>query len=267
MRIVFHTLRPHNALTPVPISPEQATRQDENEGAWCQMVVNRVLSLLLPPEDLENPCLQVLVSDILSEMILHNGICGKACESWLIWEGATKAIYAVRPDLAPPPPSGPSQIDRLAQFGLLSRVNSASEAPGQKSRPWGLDTITGGLWATVQLVTLVWLLLRSFGTALTQASGLPARSSQASDKPGGSSERAYETDNESPEGLEVNEHTTTKNPGDKTPIIALRAWSCAATLVHLHARMPWLTGLLSLMQWLLRAGPGQLCCTDSTLDR
>lgn len=262
MRTVFHALRPHNALTPIPISPEQATHQQENEGAWCQMVVNRVLSLLLPPEDLENPCLQVLVSDILSEMIFHNGICGKACESWLIWEGVTKILYAVRPDLVPSPPPEPAQIDRLEQFGLLSRVKSASEAPGQKSRRLGFDTIVGGFWATVQLVTLIWLLLRSFVTALTHASTLPARANHPSDGKTGDP-----IEHDGAEGLRPGESVASTSHDEKQPILALRAWPCVATLLHLHDRMPWLTGLLSLMQWLLLAGPGQLCCTDSTLDR
>ena len=50
-RVIYHTLQPHHALTPVPNSPDELADQQENESAWCQMVVNRALSLLLPLEE------------------------------------------------------------------------------------------------------------------------------------------------------------------------------------------------------------------------
>jgi hypothetical protein len=125
--MIYHALRPHHALTPIPDSPDELADQQENESAWCQMVVNRALALLLPYDEHQNPCLQVLVSEILSEMIFHNGICGKACEGWLIWEGVTKVIYVLRPDLVPTPQAVDQQpVNRLKQFGLVSKDEDVS---------------------------------------------------------------------------------------------------------------------------------------------
>jgi len=269
MRTVFHTLRPHNALTPVPVSPEQIVQQRDNEGAWCHMIVNHVLALLLPPEDLQNPCLHVLVSDILSEMIFRNGICGKTSESWFIWDGITKGIYAVRPDLVSTPQPEPSQTDRLEQFGLLSTSQTTSEGPDHKSRHTVLESLAGGFWHMLQVLSLIWLLSRSFIAALLQAATLPARAQQDSkDRASSPSQNPQLMEDDAPEGF--SSLATSSGPssqGSKQPLIAMRVWMCAAKLTHLHDRMPWLTGFLSLVQWLLLAGPGQLCRTDSTLDR
>merc|ERR1711974_222344 len=51
------------------------------------------------------------------------------------------------------------------------------------------------------------------------------------------------------------------------PILGMALWTCVSKLAHLQERMPWLTGTLSLMQWLLLHGPGQVCCTNSRFDR
>ncbi|GAB7351207.1 hypothetical protein MBLNU459_g1646t1 [Dothideomycetes sp. NU459] len=77
-RELYHAIQPHPALSPVP--PESMTstfpEQTENESIWRQLLVQGALSMLLPPEDLENPPLRVLVSEILSELILGKGVCG-----------------------------------------------------------------------------------------------------------------------------------------------------------------------------------------------
>ncbi|RYZ32624.1 MAG: hypothetical protein EOP01_00570, partial [Propionibacteriaceae bacterium] len=69
---------------PVPTEsvPSATVEQRENESAWRQLLVQGVLAVLLPTEDLENGCLRALVAEIFAEMILGNGISGKACESW-----------------------------------------------------------------------------------------------------------------------------------------------------------------------------------------
>lgn len=267
-RIVYHTIRPHNALTPVPLSPDHITEQQSNESAWCQMLVNRVLSLVLPPEDLENPCLYVLVSEILSEMIFHNGICGKACESWLIWEGVTKIIYSTRPDLARSRQTDLPQIDRLEQFGLLSRVRSRANSVGKKTRYSVVDTFVRGFWAALQTASLIWLVMRSFAVWWIQAPSLPARLCQS---------RGVKVETKSATGqlvdknvvLEAHFDASNHHPGvsETTPILAMSIWRCISTMTHLQQRMPWLTGVLSLIQWLLLFGSGQVCCTDSRLDR
>jgi hypothetical protein len=261
-RIIYHTLRPHHALTPIPSSPDEFASQQENESAWCQMVVNRALALLLPYEEHQNPCLQVLVSEILSEMIFHNGICGKACESWLIWEGVTKTIYAVRPDLIPEPqPAEAPQVNRLTQFGLVSQDDN--NAPVRQSRYPRFDALKQAFWAVLQSLWLAWILLRSSIAVLMQASSLPARSSHPKSV---ESERSLDIDMINHSG-DLDTNTPPTSDSRKVPILGMTLWTCLSKLTRLQDRMPWLIGTISLVQWLLLYGPGRLCCTDSRLDR
>ena len=166
-RAIYHALRPHHALKPIPDSPDELA-----ESAWCQMVVNRALALLLPYDEHQNPCLQVLVSEILAEMIFHNGICGKACENWLLWEGVTKVIYVLRPDLVPAQPVDQQPVNQLKQFGLVSKEEDSTHP--KTSRHW-FETLNQGFWALLQSFWLFWITMRSAVVALMQASSLPAR--------------------------------------------------------------------------------------------
>jgi hypothetical protein len=265
-RIIYHTLRPHHALTPIPSSPDDLADQQENESAWCQMVVNRALALLLPYDEHQNPCLQVLVSEILSEMIFHNGICGKACESWLIWEGVTKIIYAVRPDLIPDPhPSEAPPVNRLTQFGLVSK--GGNNAPVRQSKYRPLDALKQSFWAVLQSLWLAWVLLRSSINVLMQASSLPARSSHPKSVESGSSLNMDMIDHSS--DLDTGTpHTSFPSSEPRiVPILGMTLWTCLSKLTRLQDRMPWLIGTISLVQWLLLYGPGQVCRTDSRLDK
>jgi len=265
-RAIYHTLRPHHALTPVPDSPVELADQQENESAWCQMVVNRALSLLLPYDEHQNPCLQVLVSEILSEMIFHNGICGKACESWLIWEGVTKIIYAIRPDLTPvPQPSETPQVNRLTQFGLVSKDDN--NAPVRKSKYRRIDALKQSFWTVVQSLWLAWVLLRSSMTVLMQASSLPVRSSHSKSIEPDSSLNVDTIDHSGNLDTGTPHKSFRSLDSPKTPILGMTLWTCLSKLTRLQGRMPWLIGTTSLVQWLLLYGPGQVCCTDSRLDR
>ena len=269
IRPIYHSMYPNEALTPLPNNPACQAEQEENEIAWSQLLVSRVLPLLLPPEDLQNPCLHVLVSEIFSEMIVHRVLCQRVSEPWLLWEGVTKAIYALRPDLvprAPPTSETASSAGRLEQFGLLSSKEAASSQDGRLSKPGKFDSITRAFWAVLQFSTITWLFLRSFVVALMHASTLPPRSSHAhggktSDKP--SATAVLPPDG----GTDPQSQVTRKDEALKRPVVRMRAWTCISRLTALNERMPWLSGLLSLLQWLSLRGPGQVCRTDSALDR
>jgi len=259
-RAIYHALRPHHALSPIPNSPDELADQQENESAWCQMVVNRALALLLPYEEHQNPCLQVLVSEILSEMIFHNGICGKACENWLIWEGVTKVIYVLRPDLVPTAqPVNHQPINQLKQFGLVSKEEDVTHP-----KPGGhwFDALSQGFWALIQSLWLAWVMMRSAMVLLMQASSLPTRTTHAQ-----YSKFDNNADGSSNLNLTSAEGQRVSSSSQNTPILGMALWACLSKLAHLQERMPWLTGTISLMQWLLLHGPGQLCCTNSRFDR
>ena len=259
-RAIYHALRPHHALTPIPISPDELTDQQENESAWCQMVVNRALALLLPYEEHQNPCLQVLVSEILSEMIFHNGICGKACENWLIWEGVTKVIHVLRPDLVPSPqPVDQQPVNQLKQFGLVSKEEDVTHP--KTSQRW-FDALSQGFWALVQSLWLAWVMARSVVVLLMQASSFPPRSTHVQ-----YSKLDNLADDPSNPDLPPAERQRVSSSSQNIPILGMTLWTCLSEIARLHERMPWLTGTSSLMQWLLLHGPGQVCCTNSRFDR
>ncbi|OQO03101.1 hypothetical protein B0A48_11356 [Cryoendolithus antarcticus] len=178
IRTIFHTLRPHNALTPDPLTAELLVEQAENENAWCQMLIDRVLPLVLPPEDIDNPTLHALVAEVLSELILCKSVCGKASESWLLWEGVTKLIYALRPRLKPHQQAEAPQIDRLEQFGLLDETRDRPDSKGGLSREKISDTLSRGFWAFLQVVSFASLISRAAVVALVHAARLPARASR-----------------------------------------------------------------------------------------
>ena len=258
-RAIYHALRPHHALTPIPDSPDDLADQQENESAWCQMVVNRALALLLPYDEHQNPCLQVLVSEILAEMIFHNGICGKACENWLLWEGVTKVIYVLRPDLVPAQPVDQQPVNQLKQFGLVSKDEDLTHPKTGRRR---FDALSQGFWGLMQSLWLAWDLLRSAVVLLMQASSLPARSTHLQRL---KLDSIAEDSNNL--GLSTAEKPRTSAASQNIPILGMALWTCLSKLAHLQERMPWLTGTLSLMQWLLLHRLGQVCCTNSRFDR
>jgi hypothetical protein len=223
------------------------------------MVVNRALALLLPYDEHQNPCLQVLVSEILAEMIFHNGICGKACENWLLWEGVTKVIYVLRPDLVPAQPVDQQPVNQLKQFGLVSKDENVTH-PKTGRRPF--DTLSQGFWALMQSLWLAWSMMRSAIVMLMQASSLPTRSVHAQ-----YSKLDSIADNASNSGLPSAESPRVPAAPQSIPILGMALWTCLSKLAHLQERMPWLIGTLSLMQWVLLHGPGQVCCTNSRFDR
>jgi len=217
------------------------------------------LALLLPYEEHQNPCLQVLVSEILAEMIFHNGICGKACENWLIWEGVTKVIYVLRPDLAPAQPVDHQPVNQLKQFGLVAKEENVIHPKTGRRR---FDAFSQRFWALMQSLWLAWVMTRSAVVLLMQASSLPTRPTHV---------QSTKLDSvvDYPDNLDLPsaERRRAFTASQNTPILGMAFWTCLSKLAHLQERMPWLTGTLSLMQWLLLHGPGQVCCTNSRFDR
>lgn len=254
---IYHSLRPHYAMSPSPVDASSTLVQDQNETAWCRLVVTNIVPLLLPPEDLLNPCLSVLVVESFSDMIFHNALCGKLSEPWLLWEGVTKLLYTLRPNCRPPS-SAPSPRNRLDEFGLLSSAGATREHRIRGSSPRTLDPAYRAFWSLLQYILLGWMLSRAFVTALMHASSLPVRPDDALDRnklKGGNLPMA---DSEAVPSL----------PTDGSlPIVSMGAWACICRLTSLDQRMPWLTSLLSLLQWLSLYGPGQICRANGPLDR
>ncbi|KAK5132622.1 hypothetical protein LTR08_008821 [Meristemomyces frigidus] len=257
VRSIYHALRPHNALSPPPVDEATSLVQDENEVDWSQLLVSGIMPLLLPPEDLSNPCLDVLVSEVFSEMIVHKAVLGKVSEPWLLWESVTKVVHIVRPRLLKESSFTPTS--RLEQFGLLASADSTRhDDPG--ARTGTVNTATFAFWSSLQYALVVWTLLRAFVIAILHASSIQPRPKRVSRETEASDKTQIMAD-------ELADGPTKNAIAEERPIVSMRMWSCVERLTSLRHRMPWLTGSLSLLQWLSLHGPGQMCRTNGALDR
>ncbi|TKA68590.1 hypothetical protein B0A55_08380 [Friedmanniomyces simplex] len=213
---VYQTLRPHKALSPLPIDETSALSQHNNEVDWSQLLVDSVLPLALPPDDLVNPCLNVVVAEIFSEMIVRNAIVGRVCQPWLLWEGCTKALYALKPK--PPSEAVSSPLSKLEQFGLLSSAEAVRHETSRQ-RPPVIQTVISASWAILRYIVLTWTLMRIFLLALMQASALPTRSRRVKRAP------------DSPDKLEGVVAGAVNAP---RPVIGMRIWLMSA---QIHDRL------------------------------
>lgn len=252
--------------------PSSLVDQRENESAWRQLLVQGVLAVLLPTEDLENGCLRALVAEIFAEMILGDGISGKACEGWLLWEGITRIAEVVqsagvKEEASQSEDADPEQpLSRLERYGLLSSPADGQSAPStplangirQSSAPM---TMTALFWAAVQYVFLAGMAIRAVIAFVTTSSSLPSRSVT-----GASGQSPVEASRQSQ--IPQADPPVVRRPlVSKRPIVSMKVWSCASELIELDSRMPWLSGLISMLHWGALSGPGRVGNTDGVLDR
>lgn len=274
-RVIYHTLNPHPALSPVPSDdvPSSIAEQRESESAWRQLLIQGVLAVLLPTEDLENGCLRALVAEIFAEMILGNGISGKACEGWLLWEGIMRIAEVLQHPGAKEEKAKSydntleQPLSRLERYGLLGPPVEEQNGSAQmllddaKRQPTAPMTAGGLFWMVIQYMFLAGTALRAAIGVIATSSSLPLRSAIVT---GG--QPALETDNRNPlsgSGHQAERQLLTS----KRPIFSMKLWSCASQLVELETRMPWLSGLISMLHWGALAGPGRLGDMNGVLDR
>lgn len=251
---MYHALDPHPALSPVPDPglAQTITEQRNNETAYRQLLVQGALAVLLPTEDLENACLRTLVADVIGEMILGNGVGGKACEGWLIWEGITNIVENVKTRLEPKSTGGEVEVEadtrsRLEKFGLLDEKNDRVR---QRSHRSSRSTV---------IVEMFWRLLHYgyliFMVARFIVLGLVAASSQASQSSG-----VAQTNMSLPTKF-------SETQAHRRPAISFRIFSMISCMLDLSNRMPWLAGSLSLIQYEVTDGPGKVGNTDGIVDK
>ena len=254
-RAVYHALIPHPAMSPVPNPsvPSTVDEQVSNETAYRQLLVQGVLAVLLPTEDLGNACLRTLVADIIGEMVLGNGISGKACEGWLIWEGITKIVENIKARLGPKATGEEIEVDtrsRLEKFGLLSEKREEAKDHIQADRSSVSSEI---FWRLLQYGYLAFVTIRFIILGLVAASSLPSRSRITSSTTG--------LNIISPKGRRSDA------PISKRPILTFKIFSLTALLVDLSDRMPWLCGWLNLVHYHVTYGFLRVGATDGLLDK
>ncbi|EFX00238.1 pxa domain containing protein [Grosmannia clavigera kw1407] len=267
-RVVYHALLPLPALEPVPSakSAESVLSQAANESAYRQLLVSGLLAVLLPTEDLENECLTSLLSQILSELLLGNVLAGRVAEPWMMWEivgmlarllrekidgennntlpnSTTKLPQKLRsPSLTPPPTPSPSSFSALSS-SISLRFSSFS------------STITPLFWSALRIGFALYASLRFLVASISLARSLPPRQLQFSDQ-------SMPAKNSSLPVAHSAAHLLPSPP----PVLAYSLWPAVANLVEFNVRMPWLSGCLSMVQWLALTGPGRIGAFDGPLD-
>lgn len=258
-RQIYHSLWPYQPLSPVPVEqdPSSIAEQLDNEAAYRQLLVQGVLSILLPTEDLENDCLTSLVGQVISEMILGSGIGGKACEPWLLWEGITKVTEVIQARL--PKSEVQVQSDKSTSATGETLVNIT----GGNTDVAGLGRrVLNSLWPILQYLFVAIATIRFIVITIAMSSSLPSRLHPVT-KLTGSPPRDPQSDaSVTPENLFLPSHKKSRQP-----IIKMRLWPCISNLLDVHVRTPWLGATLSMLQWGALTGPGGIGNTDGMLDR
>lgn len=221
------------------------------------------MAVLLPTEDLENDCLTSLVGGILSDMIIGNGIGGKASEPWLLWEGITKIIEVVREQSS----RSKKMVDEVESGYEVAQPKE--ETPMAKTTEarigWPMQKV---FWLVLQYAFLAFTTARLIIFTIATSSSLPTRGKRfvkISTNPSTAgrlqpSSIPYSTKSFSSQMF------TTKQVA-KQPIISMKIWPCVSTLIDLGIRNPWLCATLSFLQWGALHGPEHIGGTDGIVDK
>lgn len=245
-REVYHSIFPLPFLSPVPRLDDHTAveLQRENEATYRQLLVQGVLAILLPTEDLENPCLTALVEQIFSELIIGNVIAGKASQPWLLYEAICIAARSLG-----------EQKNRTK-----ARIVSGKDRPpdlGQdtaKSPKW---TAQGVFVLIIHLGILFFNALRLMAGTLADSISLPPRTALHLDEE--AAEDAH-NDKQPPPSTDTNLEA-------KVPVLSFKLWACFGNLIELEERKPWLGGFISLLQTAAIDGPWRIAGLNGPLDR
>ncbi|WQF75982.1 Putative Phox-associated domain-containing protein [Colletotrichum destructivum] len=252
-REVYHSLCPLAPLSPIPRpeDPSSVTNQQENEAAYRQLLVQGVLAVLLPTEDLENDCLTSLVGQIFSELIIGNVLVNRLSQPWLIYE----CLIILTRVLAR---GGADPIEEGVTEALPG--GSTPAVPKLVRRSWSIQR---AFWSLVQWSFLAFTSIRLLITTLAMSSSLPPRSDgDVADK---HEMTGQKSDSKTPNpATSSNEARPVKT---KTPIVALKLWTCISDWIEMDTRMPWLSGTLSMLQLGAMEGPGRVAGLNGPMDR
>ncbi|KAM0483208.1 hypothetical protein ACHAPX_002657 [Trichoderma viride] len=253
-RDVYHSILPLPFLSPVPREDDASSvkLQKENEATYRQLLVQAVLAILLPTEDLENPCLTALVEQILSELIIGNVIAGKASQPWLLYEAICIAAKSLDEQKA----------------RAKTRIVSGKDQPSPSLSGLGQDADKSPKWTAqgvfvlvIHLGILLFNAVRFMVVTLADSISLPPRTALHLDE-----EAADHVQNDQNDKQPSPPADTNVAP-DKVPVLAFKLWTCFGNLIELEERKPWLGGFISLLQTAAVNGPWRIAGLDGPLDR
>ncbi|KAL6908824.1 PXA domain-containing protein [Trichoderma evansii] len=250
-RDVYHSISPLPFLSPVPRADDAASvkLQKENEATYRQLLVQAVLAILLPTEDLENPCLTALVEQILSELIIGNVIAGKASQPWLLYEAICITARSLDEQKA----------------RAKTRMVSGKDQPSPSLSGLGQDAEKSPTWTAQEVFVLVIHLgillfnaVRFMVVTLADSISLPPRTALHLDE---------EAADDALKDKQPSPPTDTNVTQAKVPVLTFKLWSCFGNLIELEERKPWLGGFISLLQTAAVNGPWRIAGLDGPLDR
>lgn len=211
--------------------------------AYRQLLVQGVLAVLLPTEDLENDCLTSLVGQIFSELIIGGVIAKKASEPWMILEGLAILARVIRQKV--------SAVDESQAGGRV----------GSKSHDDARGMLVQRLfWSMIRWAFAAFAFVRFLFVSIAMARSLPSRRQYVS------LAKQMPRYDETQEALDPDGTASSPEPIMR-PVLAFGVWAAVSNLIELDGRMPWLSGALSMLQWAAMMGPGQVARQDGILDR
>ncbi|KAL9099047.1 MAG: hypothetical protein Q9163_005391 [Psora crenata] len=211
--------------------------RSKNEADYRQLLVQGVLAILLPTEDLENACLRTLVTDVIAEPILGNAICGKLCENWFVWGSITTLVDMVKAKIEPKAGVDEVEIDtrsRLERFGLLSEKEEKTERGSDIYR----SMFQSIFWRILQYGYYTFVVVRFVIVGIFAAQSQPLRSTTLP-KPATSANGSPMAGTLPPPFQPV--------PA-RVPMLSFRIFPLLSTFIDLPRRMPWLSGTMALWQ-------------------
>lgn len=242
---IYHALRPHPALRNEGSlnAPLRADQQHAEFRPYRHLLAQGLLAVLLPPGDLQNPCLRALVSEVSADLIIGNFIGTRFCESSFIYDSIRKAADVVQPRLGHARwaiSDNDLPKDRLSKFGLLSTSNR-----GAASQPRQLSEIVM-LW--LQYLGVAFNILRTFVMALFTASSLPSRRATAKYRKAANLESPLTTPASAASAASFQSlHATTRSP---RPLLDYSIIQAISRIGSFQERMPWFHGLVQLARQL-----------------
>lgn len=260
----YHALVTHPGLSPFPDAdhPETREKQAQNEAVYRQLLVQGVLAAFLPIEDLQNPCLRTLVTDVIADLILGEAISTKACQPGFIYETLIRVVGEIKARVEPRALGKEvrqKSRSRLEESGLLSSKEqswASNSSPSDQSRS-PKPTL---FWQLLQYLYLFLLYARFIAIGLYRARSLPP--------PSPSSIRTSSPPIAKPVAPPSRPLQLASNLSlSPQPILEYRVFSLIATLFDLSARMPWLAGLLSLSRHAALHGYSAEQATNQTFDK
>ena len=267
-RKVYRGLNPHPALaaaaTSDSIEQDLGKAQAEHERLYRQLLVQSLLAILLPTEDLENTGLRTLVSDIIADLLLGQIVAERVSQAWFLQQNISKVILLLKRRTEVTAPKATDQTDArssLEKFGLLTFKGDAPphDSPAPHQSKIGLT-----FWSVLQYAYLAVLFLRYIVVGLSHARHLPLRfSPNRRSRPGLSTAPLPVTG----EGRQPEGDVLLPPLVPPRPVLTYRTWTAISTFLDLSRRMPWLAGSLALCQHLLTSGAGRLGAPNSFLDR